>query len=522
VRNALVHTMTDSHSEVVTRRTATSTDVEVVGVSKRFGGAPALDNVSVTIRSGEVHAFVGENGAGKSTLGKIISGVHSPDSGEVRVGDVAVNFRSPREAMAHGIVTIAQELAIVPYLSVMENVFMGAEPRRWGFVRRRVMRRRYRELIERVGFQLPADRLAGLLSTADQQKLEILRALSRDASIIIMDEPSAALSLHEVIAVHNVIRSLAANGQTVILISHFLSEVLELSDTITILRDGKVVKTIPASDADENVLIEGMLGRSLGSAYPEKRFIPADAPVVLTVEGLSAPGVENASLQVRAGEIVGLAGLVGSGRSEFANAVFGATKVSKGRVLVGDLDVTRHGPHRSLRHGVVMIPESRKDQGLMMGRSISENVSLASLGGVSRFGVVSTRRERRRVADALEQVRVKMSSARAPMNSLSGGNQQKVLFARTALCAPVVLIADEPTRGVDVGSKRTIYDVIVELAEQGLGVIVISSELEEVLGLAHRVIVMRGGEFVAELEGDEMTQQAVLEAAFSELAPAAS
>jgi len=510
--------MTDPSVEAVPRQTAANGDVEVVSVSKRFGGAPALTDVTITIRKGEVHAFVGENGAGKSTLGKIISGVYSPDEGEVRVDGESMSFRSPRDAMDRGIVTIAQELAVVPFLSVEENVLLGAEPRRWGFVRRRTMRRRYEELSERVGFRLPANQMAGSLVTADQQKLEILRALSRDASTIIMDEPSAALSMHEVYALHSVIRSLTTSGKTVILISHFLSEVLDLADTITILRDGRIVRTGPASEETESSLIEGMLGRSLGQAFPTKQLAADDAPVVLEIEALSAVGVHEVSLTLRAGEIVGLAGLVGSGRSEFAMALYGATRVTAGRIVIDGVDVTHHRPDQSLRQGFAIIPESRKDQGLLMGRPISENVSLASLGALSRLGLMSPIRERHRVAHALKQVRVRMSSVRTHVGSLSGGNQQKVLFARTSLCGPKVLIADEPTRGVDVGSKRMIYDVVAEMAASGLGVIVISSELEEVLGLAHRVIVVRAGRFVAELEGESMTQQAVLEAAFTESA----
>jgi simple sugar transport system ATP-binding protein/ribose transport system ATP-binding protein len=514
--------MTESSIEEVPRQSEASGDVEVVDVSMRFGGVPALSHVSITIRQGEVHALVGENGAGKSTLGKIISGVYSPDAGEVRINGKAVNFRSPRDAMDQGIVTIAQELAIVPFLSVAENVFLGAEPRRWGFVRRRLMRQRYVDLSEQVGFRLPASQLAGSLAIADQQKLEILRALSREASTIIMDEPSAALSMHEVVALHEVIRSLAASGKTVILISHFLSEVLDLADTVTVLRDGRVVRTASASEETESSLIEGMLGRSLGQAFPDKRSANPDSSVVLEVEDLHAPGVNGVSLTVRRGEIVGIAGLVGSGRTEFARALYGASPVTSGRITLEGADVTHHRPHQSLREGLTMIPESRKDQGLFMGRPISENVSVARLGLVSRFGVVSPGTERRRVASALDEVRVKMASVRTPVRSLSGGNQQKVLLARTGLCEPRLLIADEPTRGVDVGSKRTIYDVLVEQAAAGLGIIVISSELEEVLGLAHRVIVMRDGQFVAELSGDEMTQEAVLHAAFAESTTAAS
>jgi simple sugar transport system ATP-binding protein/ribose transport system ATP-binding protein len=491
-------------------------DIDVVNVSMRFGGVPALTDVSVHIRQGEVHALVGENGAGKSTLGKIISGVYSPDAGEILIGDRSQSFRSPRDAMRQGIVTIAQELAIVPYLSVAENVFLGAEPRRAGFVRRGLMRERYEALSERVGFHLPASQMAGSLATADQQKLEILRALSRDASTIIMDEPSAALSMHEVDALHDVIRSLAAHGTTVILISHFLSEVLELSDSVSVLRDGRIVRTTTAQNETENSLIESMLGRSLGQAFPEKRFAHDDAAVVLEVQDLYAPGVRGVSFSIRRGEILGVAGLVGSGRSELARAIYGSAPVTSGRVTLEGVDATRHRPHQSLRNGMTMVPESRKDEGLFMRRPISENVSVANLPLVSRWGVVSATSERRKVARALEEVRVKMGSVRTPVGSLSGGNQQKVLLARTALCSPHLLIADEPTRGVDVGSKRTIYDVLTEQAAAGLAIMVISSELEEVLGIAHRIMVMRDGRFVAELLGEAMTQESVLQAAFAE------
>ena len=491
-------------------------DIVVTGVSKRFGGVPALSDVSVTIRAGEIHALIGENGAGKSTLGKIISGVIEPDGGTLTLGGRSLHLRSPREAMGHGIVTIAQELAIVPSLSVAENVYLGAEVATGGFVRRREARRRFRQLAERVGFDLQPDAPAGTLSTADKQKVEIMRALSRNASFVIMDEPSAALSSHETAALHEIIRSLARGGTAVVLISHFLSEVLSLSDTITTLRDGQLVRTVDAKGATEELLIEGMLGRSLSAAFPEKVLAAPDAPVVLEVNNLRAPRVDDCSFGLRRGEILGIAGLVGAGRSELARAIFRDARVASGDVRLGGDALTGHSPRRSIRRGLVLIPESRKEMGLLMGRSVRENVSLSRLDLVSRFGWVSRIRERRLVTQLMEKTTVKAASMSLPANMLSGGNQQKILFARSVMCTPSVLIADEPTRGVDVGSKRAIYDLLTEMARDGMGIIVISSELEEVIGLAHRVLVMRHGRIMTELTGDDIHEEAVLAAAFAE------
>ena len=491
-------------------------DLVVAGVSKRFGGVPALSNVSLTIQPGKVHALIGENGAGKSTLGKIISGVIAPDEGTLTLGGRSLVLRSPREAIAHGIITIAQERAIVPGLSVAENVYLGSEVATAGFVRRREARRRFRELARHAGFDLSPDARAAFLSTADQQKVEIMRALSRNASIVVMDEPSAALSSNESAALHEIIRSLTRRGSAVVLISHFLSEVLSLSDTITTLRDGHLIRTVDAAGATEESLIEGMLGRSLTSAFPDKGAPASDAPVVLAVDHLRAPGVKDCSFELRRGEILGIAGLVGAGRSELARAIFRDAKVASGSVRLGGSELAGHSPHRSISRGLALIPESRKEMGLMMGRSVRENVSLSRLDLVSRFGWIAALRERRAVKALMDKTTVKAASMGLPVSMLSGGNQQKLLFARTVMCTPTVLIADEPTRGVDVGSKRAIYDLLVEMARDGMGIIVISSELEEVLGLAHRTLVMRHGQFTAELTGEQMNEQAVLAAAFAE------
>ena len=494
--------------------------VELADIGKSFGGVRALDGISLTIEKGSIHALVGENGAGKSTLGKILAGVIAPDRGQLLIDGAPVAFRSPREAIVRGIVLIAQELSVAPALSVAENVFLGTEPRRAGFVARRALRRRYDELAAAAGFELSGDLPGRGLRTADQQKVEILRALCRDARLIVMDEPTAALPRPDADRLYQVIRRLAAGGTTIVLVSHFLREVAELADEVTILRDGHLVRTALAADETEETMLSSMLGRSLGTAFPARRPVPAQAPIVLQARSLSAPGVHDVSLDVRAGEIVGLAGLVGSGRTELARALCRAQRVTSGTVSVAGAPLTGQGPSAALRAGLAMIPESRKEQGLMLGRPIAENVSLASLTRLSDLGLVRRRAERQAVATVLGQVGVRVPAQGAPVSTLSGGNQQKALFARILLRGPRVLVADEPTRGVDVGAKRAIYELLTSLAADGLGVLLISSDAEEVLGLAHRVLVMRAGRIAAELRGTAMTEGAILAAAFG--APDAS
>ena len=497
--------------------------VELRDISKSFGGTHALAGVSLAIGHGSIHAMVGENGAGKSTLGKIISGVHSPDHGQLLLAGEPVRFRSPRDAISRGVILIAQELATVPSLTVAENVFLGVEPRQAGFQNRRELRRRYTELAASVGFELDGDANVGRLRTADQQKVEILRALCRNAQLIVMDEPTAALSRPDAEALHLVVRQLARSGTTVVLVSHFLNEVLELADEVTILRDGRLVQTVPAAGQTEDSLLSAMLGRPLDAAFPPRRLVPANAPVLLSVRGLTAPGVNNVSFDLRAGEILGLAGLVGAGRTELARAVYRANRVRAGTVSVmgpagaagpaGMVSVTGT-PRTAMRAGLAMIPESRKEQGLLPGRSVVENVTLSSLAQVSRAGMVRPRPERRAVRDMLAKVDVRGGGQAVAASALSGGNQQKLLFARSLLRDPLVLIADEPTRGVDVGAKRAIYELLASLTGRGLGVLLISSDVEEILGLAHRVLVMRAGQIAAEFTGDAATEAAILGSAF--------
>jgi simple sugar transport system ATP-binding protein/ribose transport system ATP-binding protein len=493
--------------------------LEIRGVGKSFGGTRALHEVSVEIRTGSVHAFVGENGAGKSTLGKIVAGVFPPDQGQLLLAGEEVTFGSPREALGRGIALVAQEVALVPQRTVAENIFLGAEPRRFGFVRRGELLERFQRVVAKAGFEVPANATVGTLPLAKQQQVEILRALARDAELIVFDEPTAALAAPEIRRFHEIVRGLAAGGRTVILVSHLLNEVLALADRVTILRDGQVVRTGPAGAETEDSLVAAMLGRSVGRTYPPRNPPPADSPVALTVRDLTASGVNGASLDVRAGEIVGLAGLVGAGRSELARAIFGAVPATATELRAGATPLPGT-PLGSIRAGVTMIPESRKDDGLMLRRPVRENVSLASLRSIGRFGMVRRRLEADRARGALARSAAS-SPLEVPPATLSGGNQQKLLFARALLTRPAVLIADEPTRGVDVGAKRDLYQLLVDMAAGGVAVLLISNEIEELLGLAHRVLVMRAGRVVAELAGERMTEEAILAASFGRALAAA-
>jgi ABC-type sugar transport system ATPase subunit len=488
-------------------------------ITKAFGGTVALRGVSVEIREGSVHALIGENGAGKSTLGKIIAGAIQADDGELVLRGETVVLHAPRDALAAGIAIVAQELALVPALTVAENVFLGIEPRRAGFILRRELRRRFERLSSEADFDLPADAPVGSLSIARQQQVEILRALARDAELIVMDEPTASLAAPDAERLREIVRRLAAAGRTIVLVSHVLREVLDLADTVTVLRDGAVIRTSPTVGENEGGLIAAMLGRPAGHAFPARRPPPADASAVLRVIDLHATGLHGVSMEVRAGEIVGLAGLVGAGRSELVRAIFGAAPVESGRVELGGRTHVG-GIAAAIRSGMAFIPESRKDDGLLLGRPVRENVSLASLGARSRFGIVARARERSDVRGALDRSTVRADTEQ-PALTLSGGNQQKLMFARALLVSPRVLLADEPTRGVDVGAKRAIYELLVQLAADGVGVLLVSSELEEILGLAHRVLVMRGGQIVRELAGDEISESVVLAAAFASAEEAA-
>jgi ABC-type sugar transport system ATPase subunit len=490
--------------------------VELRGISKRFGGVRALSEVDLTIARQSIHALVGENGAGKSTLGKILAGVYRPDEGELVVDGETVAYRSPRDALVDGITIITQEPTLVPHRSVLENVFLGVESGVAGVVDDRATARRFAKLVADTGIQLAPRRLARTLRVADQQKVEILRAIVRNARLIVMDEPTSALTTDESARLFELIRRLRDLGTTIVYVTHFLAEVLELADTVTVLRDGRVVRTAPTLEETPQRLVSAMLGRSVEVTFPDKELPPADSPVVLSVRGLTrAPAVHDVSFDIRGGEIVGLAGLIGSGRSEVARAIFGADRPDAGTVAIGGKPLRARVPRHAIRRGVVMLPEDRKTQGLLMLRSILDNVTLPHLDDVTRLGVLDMLAERREAGELVSSLEVRARSPRAPVSTLSGGNQQRVLFARWLFRTPKVFIADEPTRGVDVGAKLAIYELIHGLARQGIAVLLISSEHEEVLGLAHRVLVMRAGRIVAEFDHETMSEDAVLHAAFA-------
>lgn len=494
---------------------AGSSHVEVRGLGKRYSGAVALEDVHLTVAEGEIHALVGENGAGKSTLGKVVAGAVQPDTGELLVRGAPVSYRSPREAIRDGIAIMDQELALVPTLSVLDNVFLGVERGRRGIVARREQRQRFRELAGRVGLEADASTHAGALSVADQQKVEILRALARDADLIVMDEPTAALTREEADRLLETVREVRRRGVTVIYVTHFLEDVLALADRVSVLKDGRLVRTSAAAEESTDSLVTAMLGRSLELVFPDPKPPGDEAPVVLSARGLSRPpDFDGIDLDLRAGEIVGLAGLVGSGRTEIARAIFGADP-AEGTVELDGERLGERSPRGSIGSGIAMVPESRKDEGLVMLRSVTENVAMAHLDALSQRGVLRFAEQRAGVGETLRRVDARVPNVRLPVSTLSGGNQQKVAVGKWLLRRPRVLICDEPTRGVDVGAKRAIYGLLHGLAAEGIGILLISSELEEVLGLAHRVLVVRGGRIVAELDGADADHEAVMRAAFS-------
>jgi rhamnose transport system ATP-binding protein len=486
------------------------------GISKHFGGVHALRDVTLTVTRGSVHGLVGENGAGKSTLGKIIAGFFPPDSGALVVEGEEMRFRSTRDALLRGRITIVgQERSVIPQRTVLENVFLGREEASGLLLRNASLMPRYKELIDKTGFSLDPDAKVSTLRVSEQLQVEILRALVRDAQLIIMDEVTAALTADEANRLFEVVRSLRAEGRAVLHISHFLNEVIALSDVISVLRDGVMVRTSPAGGETPGTLVRSMVGRTVELSFPEKSYPAANAPVVLSVRGLFARNVNDVSLDVRAGEIVGLAGLIGSGRSEVARATFGADHRFAGEVEVQGRSVDVRRPRDAINAGVALLPESRKEQGLLMRQSIVQNVSLVHLRQFVTGTFVRSGKEREEVERVVGGLDVKAPSVTTMVENLSGGNQQKVLFAKWLFRPPKVLIADEPTRGVDVGAKQAIYELIAGLARDGMGVLLISSELEEVLGLAHRILVMRLGSIVAEFDGRSATDDLVMRAAFA-------
>ena len=487
----------------------------VEGLRKEFPGVVALDGVSFDVRPGEVHVVLGENGAGKSTLIKCLAGVYQPDAGRVLVDGEPRHLHTARDAERLGIATIHQELNLVPGLSVAENVLLGRPPRRFGLIDRKEARRQAAAALARVGLEIDPTTPVRELGIARQQLVEIAKALSLDARVLILDEPTAALTDDEVDRLLGLMRELRQRGVGMIFISHHLEEIRRIGDRVTVLRDGRSVGMLPAT-ADQDELVRMMVGRTIDAQYPRRRMPPGE--VLLEVDGLTAVGrFESIGLTVRAGEVVGLAGLVGAGRTEVLRAIAGVDRYASGTVRVRGARVRGGSVHAAVDAGIGLVPEDRKAQGLVLGASVQENLSLVTLRAATRWGVVDFGRLRAAAAEIIRRLAIRTPSARTTVRTLSGGNQQKVVIGKWLTANPAVLLLDEPTRGIDVGAKVEIYELINALTDDGRGVLLVSSDLPEVLGICDRVLVMSRGRLVGELDHSQATQDAVMALAVKEV-----
>jgi len=485
--------------------------------AKSFGAVRALVDGSVELRAGEVHALLGENGAGKSTLVKVLAGVYQPDSGTLTVAGREVTLHGPAAARAAGIAVIYQEPTLFPDLTVAENMFIGRQPLRSGHrIDRRAMQDQAAAIFRRLGVPLDPARIARGLSIADQQVVEIGKALSLDARVIVMDEPTAALSAAETGRLFDVIAALRAQGAAVLFISHRLEEVFTICDVVTVMRDGSHVLTSPLAGLTAADLVRAMVGRELAERPSEAGAAKPGEPV-LAVERLTREGVfTDISFTVRAGEIVALAGLVGSGRSEVARAVFGIDRYDAGSVTVRGRGLKRASPTSAMAAGIGFVPEDRRQQGLVMDMSVQQNIALASLRRLEKGGLIRASAERAMASDWATRLKIKYGRLTDPVAMLSGGNQQKVVLAKWLGRQPTVLIVDEPTRGIDVGTKAEVHHLLAELARGGVGVLMISSELPEVLGVSDRVLVMREGRLTAEFSHADASEEAIMSAAMGQ------
>jgi inositol transport system ATP-binding protein len=491
--------------------------LSIRGVEKGFPGVMALQGVSFDVRPGTVHAVCGENGAGKSTLMKIINGIYQPDAGELLVDGEPVRVRNPIDARAKGIAMISQELNYVPDMTIAESFFMGRLPLKAGKVDWRFIRREAKRILAEEGLDYNVNRKLGSLTVSEVQMLEILRSVYHEADVLIMDEPTSAIAHREVESLFRKIRALREQGKSIIYISHKMDEVFELADDVTVLRDGTVVSTQPASEIDSSRVIAQMVGRDLDhGAYPKERV--EIGGTVLETRGLSSADLfEDVSIAIRKGEIVGLAGLIGAGRSEVVRTIFGLEKVQSGEILVEGKPVAIRSPKTAIGHGIAMLSEDRRLVGIIPELSIKKNATLASLKKVIRGGFARVGFEAKLAREFFEKMSVKAPSIETPIRSLSGGNQQKVLLARWLIADPKVMLLDEPTRGIDVGAKFEIYKIMTQLAKQGRGILMISSELPELIGMCDRIYVMSAGRVTAELTPDQYSQERILTHAMNEI-----
>jgi ABC-type sugar transport system ATPase subunit len=488
------------------------------GIRKRFGGVAALRDGNLTVQEGEVHLLLGENGAGKSTLVKIVAGMLERDGGEMLWRGRPVSFRRPSEAAAVGVAMVHQESQLAPHLSVAENIFLGREPRLpLGWVHRRRMQQQAARLIERHGFPLQADWHVDRLSPAGRQLVEICRAIQHGSSLLIFDEPTSALSGSETGEVFRIVRELRDQNMGVIYITHRLEELRALGDRVTILRDGETVHSDTMASLSTEQIIQYMVGREVTTIYERVPVTPGVER--LRVEKLNcAPALKDISLTLRAGEIVGLAGLVGAGRTELCRALFGLDRMDAGRIVVDGSEVHLQSPRDAVRAGLALVPEDRQRNGLATGLSIGQNVVMAGLEGLSRWGFVDHRRERGAVEDLVKRLHVRAESSKQLAGRLSGGNQQKVVVAKWLVRQARIFLFDEPTRGIDIGAKTEVFGLMDELARNGAAILMVSSELPELLQVADRILVMRQGRIAAELPGRTTQEEIMRHAALDEAA----
>ncbi|SEF36257.1 L-arabinose transport system ATP-binding protein [Amycolatopsis pretoriensis] len=501
---------------------SSSPALAVEGIGKRFSGVTALDDVSLEFRSGEVLALMGENGAGKSTLLRVLSGDQGPDDGRLLLDGTEVTFDTPRAAMAAGVRVIYQEPEIIPHVSVAENVFVGELPAKGRVFNRRTLLKATHDALVEYGFEgvLNPATLGVALSPAQRQLVEILRVLTAAAppKVIAFDEPTSSLSEHEVEALFRLIGRLRDSGVAVVYVSHRMKEIFQLADRVAVLRDGKLVGVQQVAETDEPGLVRMMIGRDLSAL--ERRVTQDTGDVVLKLDDVTTDDVTGISLEVRAGEVVCLAGLVGAGRSELARAIVGDLPIRSGTVTLDGKRLRAHNPGDAVKAGIGFAPEERKTDALLMQRSVRDNVSIAVLDRLRRFRVVKRAKERALVEEYISELRVRTPSMEQEVRKLSGGNQQKAVLARWLARRPKLLILDEPTRGVDVGAKAEIYRIIDGLAAEGIALLVISSDLPEVLTLADRILVMRAGHLAGEIGREDATEEAVLTLAIPETEPA--
>ena len=484
--------------------------IEMRGIDKSFGGNAVLKSAGFLLDHGEIHALMGENGAGKSTLMKILTGVYTRDAGTVIVDGQEVCYKNPQEAEKAGIVFIHQELNVLFDLTVEENMFLGKEIKKgFGVCDKKAMRQEVKKILDRLGVNIDPGQRMNELSVGQQQMIEIAKALMVDAKVIIMDEPTAALTQSETTVLFQVVNSLREKGVSIVYISHRMEEIFELCDRITVLRDGSYIDTKKICDTDMNDVVKMMIGREIGERYPVREA--KIGSVAFEVKGLTCPGVfENVSFQVHSGEVLGVSGLMGAGRTEIMQAIFGNMPHVTGEIFLDGMKIQNRNPQEAMKNGIGFITEDRKVEGLMLEESIMKNISIANLGRISKSGVLNKGSEEALVKKGIEELHIKCFGPPHECNNLSGGNQQKVVFAKWIYTDPKVLILDEPTRGVDIGAKKEIYSIINDLAEKGVAIIMVSSELPEVLGMSDRIMVVREGLVRGILQKEEANQENIM------------